>query len=265
MSRIQLLTSLLSFFLTSSLCEILEEYDSKKNMNQNEDQFLSRFNWDDEINNADGGRFQTQMQNNFLTESGSMDFTIDTFANKIQKYDGSINLNVNITFTYISTESEKSTLLANDEPQMIPKWLNLFFFPGNDEGQLQLQYVKYKRGLLTTEETATLKAALCPASDRKKANKPYFFLELPETSIKEFKNQGFLNILDSSKLCLPEEDKEIEEGVMVHFDLKVALLDKDETYIEIVKCKSQFISNSCRLCHFSSGILGSYICKHHFV
>jgi hypothetical protein len=108
-------------------------------------------------------------------------------------------------------------------------------------GVNQLSYVKYKRGLLTDDETEALKNQICPASDQKKAKKKTFFLDGKAMEIKHFKNEGFLHILDSSTLCVDKADREEVQSqmreVLVEFELKAKLLDEDDTYMNIVTCK----------------------------
>lgn len=178
-----------------------------------------------------------------------MDFTMDTFAIK-QSYKGKLTFMLKISFNYLNPPTlQNFDLERNGENEgqnsLIPDWINLFFFPSTEVGtNLLLQYIKYKRGELDTASTDNLSKALCPDSDVKKNNTETFIVTQTQF-IDKFRNQGYLNILDSSQLCVNKQKElkgsslvgDTQVGTMVNFELNVAILDQDKTYIEIVKCK----------------------------
>jgi hypothetical protein len=94
----------------------------------------------------------------------------------------------------------------------IPEWLNFFVFQDSSSSANLLLYMKYKRGLLTPEEIEALKATLCPDSDKEKAGKTQFRREY-KLPIKDFKNMGFIFILDSSMLCAKSEAEKKKLGL----------------------------------------------------
>jgi hypothetical protein len=209
----KLLLLVIAFLVTFSASKIPEKMGNKIDMLA--DSPIS----DENYTNANGAKYLAQLKQNYLQVDDYIDFTIDTFANKKQSYDGDIDANFKITFeTFVKPAVaitgflEKVNLNKPINAEIdIPEWLNLFVFEDAAASKNLMSYMKYKRGLLTAPETQALKATLCPASQKEKIYKSYFY-RIFKMSIKEFKNMGHIFILDSSTLCVDEKKQDSDKA-----------------------------------------------------